>query len=63
MVADGDGWLPPFQAGQYVNLFVDVGGIRTSRPYSIASTPYLPPTGRGNLGEAQPKSEANTAEE
>jgi ferredoxin-NADP reductase len=39
MVADGDGWLPPFQAGQYVNLFVDVGGIRTSRPYSISSAP------------------------
>jgi ferredoxin-NADP reductase len=34
-----DGYLPPFQAGQYINLFVDVGGIRTSRPYSIASAP------------------------
>lgn len=34
-----EGMLPPFQAGQYVNLFVDVGGIRTSRPYSISSSP------------------------
>jgi ferredoxin-NADP reductase len=39
MVMDGDGWLPPFQAGQYVNLFLDVGGILTSRPYSISSAP------------------------
>jgi ferredoxin-NADP reductase len=34
-----DGYLPPFQAGEYINLFVEVGGIRTSRPYSIASSP------------------------
>ncbi len=34
-----DNYLPPFQAGQYINLFVDLGGIRTSRPYSIASPP------------------------
>ncbi len=33
------GYLPPFQAGQYVNLFVEVGGIRTSRPYAISSAP------------------------
>lgn len=33
------GYLPPFQAGQYINVFVDVGGVRTSRPYSIASSP------------------------
>ncbi|MCU0576756.1 MAG: FAD-binding oxidoreductase, partial [Desulfobacterota bacterium] len=33
------GALPPFQAGQYINVFLDVGGIRTSRPYSIASSP------------------------
>jgi ferredoxin-NADP reductase len=33
------GYLPPFQAGQYVNIFVDVHGIRTSRPYSISSAP------------------------
>jgi len=34
-----DGHLPPFQAGQYINLFVSVNGIRTARPYSIASAP------------------------
>jgi ferredoxin-NADP reductase len=34
-----DGCLPPFQAGQYVNLFVEAGGVRTSRPYSISSSP------------------------
>jgi len=34
-----NGYLPPFQAGQYINLFVDVGGVRTSRPYSISSPP------------------------
>ena len=34
-----DGALPPFQAGQYINVFVETGGVRTSRPYSIASSP------------------------
>ncbi len=34
-----DGYLPPFQAGQYINLFVEVDGVRTSRPYSISSSP------------------------
>jgi ferredoxin-NADP reductase len=34
-----DGPPPPFRAGQYVNVFVDVDGILTSRPYSIASPP------------------------
>jgi len=38
-----DGPLPPFRAGQYVNVFVDVDGALTSRPYSIASAP--PPLG------------------
>ena len=38
LVAD-DGYLPPFQAGQYINLFVKLAGIRTARPYSIASPP------------------------
>ena len=33
------GYLPPFQAGQYVNLFVETQGVRSSRPYSIASPP------------------------
>jgi len=34
-----DGYLPPFQAGQYINIFVDALGVKTSRPYSIASSP------------------------
>jgi len=34
-----EGVLPPFQAGQYVALHVDVEGIRTNRPLSIASPP------------------------
>ena len=38
-LVSGNGSLPPFQAGQYVNIFVETGGIRTSRPYSIASSP------------------------
>ena len=33
------GLLPPFQAGQYINVFAETGGVRTSRPYSIASSP------------------------
>ena len=33
------GVLPPFQAGQYVALHVEVGGVRTSRPFSITSPP------------------------
>ncbi|MGB9498253.1 MAG: FAD-binding oxidoreductase [Dissulfuribacterales bacterium] len=31
--------LPPFQAGQYITLFLEVDGIRTGRPYSISSAP------------------------
>lgn len=34
-----DGYLPPFQAGQYVNLFLTVGGVNTARPYAISSSP------------------------
>ncbi len=34
-----DGPLPPFRAGQYVNVMVTIEGVRTSRPYSISSTP------------------------
>ncbi len=37
-----DGELPPFRAGQYVNLFVEIDGMLTSRPYSIASPPQAP---------------------
>ncbi len=34
-----NGYLPPFQAGQYINVFVQINNIRTSRPYSISSSP------------------------
>ncbi len=34
-----DGYLPPFEAGQYVNVFTEIDGVRTSRPYSISSSP------------------------
>ena len=37
-----DGELPPFRAGQYVNFFVDIGGVQTSRPFSISSAPGKP---------------------
>lgn len=33
------GPLPPFQAGQYVNLYVDIDGVHTARPYAISSSP------------------------
>lgn len=32
--------LPVFEAGQYINIFFEVDGVRTSRPYSIASAPH-----------------------
>ena len=31
--------LPPFLAGQYIPLFVEIDGVRTTRPYSISSQP------------------------
>ncbi len=34
-----NGYLPPFQAGQYIALLFDIGNLRTSRPYSISSPP------------------------
>ena len=34
-----DGALPPYRPGQYVNLFLTIGNIRTSRPYSMVSSP------------------------
>jgi len=37
-----DGKLPWFRAGQYINLFVEIGGVKTSRPYSISSAPGKP---------------------
>ena len=42
-----DGPLPPFRPGQYVNVFVDVDGVLTSRPYSISSPPQTGRTGEG----------------
>lgn len=34
-----EGYLPPFEAGQYLNIFTEIDGVRTSRPYSICSSP------------------------
>ena len=31
-----NGYLPPFEAGQYINVFVEIDGVCTSRPYSIS---------------------------
>jgi ferredoxin-NADP reductase len=31
--------LPPFQAGQYINLYVNIDGVETARPYAISSCP------------------------
>tara|TARA_R110002167_G_scaffold76592_8_gene213315 strand:- start:601 stop:1797 length:1197 start_codon:yes stop_codon:yes gene_type:complete len=31
--------LPPFQAGQYINLFVNIEGVETARPYAVSSSP------------------------
>ena len=31
--------LPPFQAGQYINLYVNINGVETARPYAISSCP------------------------
>ncbi|MBR4455940.1 MAG: 2Fe-2S iron-sulfur cluster binding domain-containing protein [Solobacterium sp.] len=32
--------LPPFQAGQYVSLDLEINGTVTTRPYSICSAPF-----------------------
>jgi len=34
-----NGYLPPFQAGQYISLSVEVDKVRTGRAYSISSSP------------------------
>ncbi len=39
-LASTDAYLPPFMAGQYINVFVEIEGIRTSRPYSLSSSPH-----------------------
>ncbi len=41
-MVSADGTLPHFRAGQYINLFVNVDGVLTSRPYSISSVPGEP---------------------
>ncbi|MBN1691601.1 MAG: FAD-dependent oxidoreductase [Dehalococcoidia bacterium] len=41
-MVSGDGKLPVFRAGQYINLFVKIGKVPTSRPYSISSAPGKP---------------------
>lgn len=33
-----EGPLPVFQSGQYINIFVEIEGVLTSRPYSISSS-------------------------
>ena len=37
--ASKNGYLPPFEAGQFINIFTEIDGVRTSRPYSISSSP------------------------
>ncbi len=36
-----DGEMPLFQAGQYVNLFVEIDGVKTSRPFTPSSRPGI----------------------
>ena len=38
-LVSSNGELPPFQAGQYINLFVNIEGVETARPYAISSCP------------------------
>ena len=38
-LVSADRYLPPFQAGQYLSLIIEIAGIRTTRPYSISSQP------------------------
>ena len=35
-----DGHIPPFQAGQYVNFRLRIGGSELTRPYTISSAPF-----------------------
>ena len=50
-----DGPLPPFRPGQYVNLFVDVDGVLTSRPYSISSASRLGRAPEGRAAGQEPR--------
>ena len=36
-----DGEIPPFRAGQYVSICVNIDGVVTNRPYSISSPPTI----------------------
>ncbi|MEE3487987.1 MAG: flavin reductase family protein [Bulleidia sp.] len=36
----GNDVLPPFQAGQYCSIELDIDDVHTTRPYSISSAPY-----------------------
>jgi ferredoxin-NADP reductase len=38
-LVSGSGLMPPFQAGQYISVFLEIGRVRTSRAYSISSPP------------------------
>lgn len=38
-LAPVEGVLPPFIAGQYINVSMDIDGIKTSRAYSLSSSP------------------------
>ena len=37
---EGEGYLPPFRAGQYINWTARIGNVRTGRAFSIASPPH-----------------------
>jgi ferredoxin-NADP reductase/ferredoxin len=37
-----DAKLPPWRAGQYINLYMTIDGVHTSRPYSISNPPGDP---------------------
>lgn len=41
LVRPDGGFLPPFLAGQYINLFIEVDGVLTARPYAISSPPSV----------------------
>lgn len=38
-----DGYVPPFRPGQFINIDMEIGGVRTSRAYTLSS----PVTARG----------------
>ena len=50
-VADEGDVLPPFQAGQYCSLDLQIGDTVTTRPYSICSAPYQARQGEDSFFE------------